>query len=341
MKILVTRRLPYLAEAEEALSEVAELVFAPAADEDALVACAAGVDAILAVKGAPITRRVLAASPGLRVVATPSAGYDFIDVDAATEAAVPVVANTGTAAGAVAEFSLGLIIALTRRIAAGDRALHAGDPYPSVRRRLADEEAGVGVQLHGGTVGVLGLGHVGSAVATAVRAVFSVDVLAHDPHAPPERAAALGVELVDDPIELARRVDVLLVHVALTPETNRMVGEKMLAAMAPTSYLVNCSRGEVVDQQALVRALEEGRLAGAALDVFETEPLPVDSPLRRLDNVILTPHVAGVTRQSDSVRARAVAARLRQALEGEVPEGLVNREAWPAYLERRKGGSGA
>jgi phosphoglycerate dehydrogenase-like enzyme len=155
-------------------------------------------------------------------------------------------------------------------------------------------------------------------------------VIGYDPFISAERAAAAGVELCADMLSLAARADVLLLHVPLTPATTRLVNAAVLAAMRPGSFLVNCSRGQVVDERAVTEALASGTLAAAALDVFEDEPLPVSSPLRQLDNVILTPHVAGVTAQSDEARAREIAERILACAAGTRPAGLVNPEVWDA-----------
>lgn len=148
---------------------------------------------------------------------------------------------------------------------------------------------------------------------------------------------ALGVEKADDILKLAREVDFLLLHVLLTKETRYLINGDILRAMKPTSYLINCARGGVVEEAALFQALKEGWIAGAALDVFEQEPIRSDHPLLGMDQVVLTPHIAGVTLESSKKRGSELARRVLCALAGERPDGLVNPEVWPRCLERSGG----
>lgn len=325
-RILIAKRIPYLDALFDLLGDQGEVAYAEAFDEDTLAASVRDVSVIVATRGAPITRRVIASAPDLRVIAAPTAGYDGVDVDAATAAGIPVVANTGASADTVAVFSLGLVIALTRRMVFADRMLRSGSPYPDVRARFATAAGTSGIELDGCNVGIVGLGAIGSAVARRFPLVAPVTILAYDPYVSAASAAEMGVELVEDVVELCASVDVLMIHAALTDQTWHLVDQRALDSMKPTALLVNCSRGELVDQDALVDALRHNRIGGAALDVFETEPLPGDSPLLQMDNVITTPHIAGVSVQSDARRARTIADRIKAVLAGSVPEGLVNPE---------------
>ncbi|MDQ7904623.1 NAD(P)-dependent oxidoreductase [Phytohabitans sp. ZYX-F-186] len=328
MTTVITKRLGYLAAAERLLRALGPVEYCPDQRPETVRRHLAGARIVLATKGVTIDGDALDAAPGLRVVAAPTAGFDWIDITAATARGIPVIANTGAAADAVAEFTLGTVLALTRRIVAADRELRGGADWAAVRDRYSRADLRIGGDLTTSTVAIVGLGHIGRKVAQKLAVLRPATLIGYDPFLPAAHAAELGVELCADLLDCVRRADVLLLHVPLTARTAGLVGAEVLAALPPRALLVNCSRGEVVDEPALVEALESGRIAGAALDVFAEEPLPVDSPLRRLDNVILTPHIAGVTAQSDETRAREIGERVLAAAAGTRPVGLVNPEVW-------------
>ncbi|EPX84496.1 Phosphoglycerate dehydrogenase [Rubellimicrobium thermophilum DSM 16684] len=239
-------------------------------DEGQCLAFAGEVDGWLAGDDR-ITRDVLSAFlPRLRVIAKWGTGLDSIDRAAAAELGVPVLNSPGAFADAVAEVAIGLILMLRRHLAAIDRAIRAGAwPKPQ------------GVELRGATLGMIGLGAIGGRIAELGRA-FGMEVIHHDPF------VAGSVP----PLDLAARADVVCLACALTPENRHIVDARFLAAMRRGAILVNVARGPLVDEAALVAALESGHLGGAGLDVFEEEPLPASSPLRRLDNVVLSSHNA-------------------------------------------------
>lgn len=328
MTTVITKRLGYLETAERILSSLGPVEYCEDQDAKTVRKHLPGAHVILATKGVTIDGTVLTLAPNLRVIAAPTAGYEWIDVDAATARGIPVIANTGAAADAVAEFTLGTVLALTRRIVAADRDLRGGVDWAQVRDRYSHVDQNIGSDLTTSTVAVIGLGHIGLEVVQKLAVLHPGRLIGYDPFVPAEFAAAANVELCDDVLDCARQADVLLLHVPLTPTTTHLVNADLLATMRPTSFLVNCSRGSVVEEAALVAALRENRLAGAALDVFEHEPLPTDSPLRQLDNVILTPHIGGVTAQSDEVRAREIGQRVLACAAGTRPTGLVNPEVW-------------
>jgi D-3-phosphoglycerate dehydrogenase len=199
-----------------------------------------------------------------------------------------------------------------------------------VRDRYSRTDQRIGIELTASTVAIIGLGHIGRKMAEKLAVLRPAAVIGYDPFASAAQAAAAGVELVHDLASCAARADVLLLHVPLTAETTKLVDADVLGALGAAGYLVNCSRGPVVDERALIAALRDGGLAGAALDVFEDEPLPADSPLREFANVILTPHIGGVTAQSDEARAREIAERILACATGTRPAGLVNPQVWDA-----------
>ena len=272
---------------------------APAEKEAAMI----GADAVIVRSATRVTREIIARASDLKVIGRAGAGVDNIDLDAATERGIPVLnAPSGNTVSA-AELTFALILALARRITAADR---------SVRAMTWKAPGLAGVELNGKTLGLIGAGRIGGEVARRARA-FGMKVLACDPYLPAARAEELGAEpcALDDVIE---RTDFLTVHVPLTPSTAAMIGTDELRRMKPSACLVNAARGGVIDEDALARALAEGWVAGAALDVFKREPLPADSPLVDSPNLILTPHLGASTAEAQELVAREIAAAVRGAL---------------------------
>ena len=272
--------------------------------------------------------RDLAAGTRLEVVASYGSGYETIDVDAATRAGILVVNAAGSQYSAVAEHGVGLMLAFAKRIAWCDRVLHGEQRFPSRESFTGAGWPGWPSQLRGKTLGIVGLGFIGRDLAEKCRLAFDMRVLAHSPRCDPEEAARQRVELTSLE-DLLERSDYVCLCVPLTADTTGMIGREQLARMKPGAVLVNLSRGPTVDTGALVDALRGGPLAGAALDVFDPEPLPAGHPLYALDNVVMTPHLGGWVRESMPELARTAARELLRALRGDRPFRLVNPEAWP------------
>jgi D-3-phosphoglycerate dehydrogenase / 2-oxoglutarate reductase len=279
--------------------------------EDELLEALADVDASLA-GSEPYTSRVLAARPRLRVIARVGVGYDAVDVEAATARGVAVTIAPNTNQGAVAEHTFALMLALTKNIVRQHLTTRAGG-WPR----------GANLPLRGSTLGLAGLGRIGKAVATRARA-FEMRVLAHEPFAPdPEFASAHGIAFVPLEVLLAES-DFLSLHLPLTPESRHLINSRTLARMKPTAFLINTARGGLVCEADLLEALRHRRLAGAALDVFEQEPA-VGNPLFELDNVLVTPHAAGVDLRSRDDMALSAAEAIVALSHGEWPaEKVVN-----------------
>jgi D-3-phosphoglycerate dehydrogenase len=326
-RLLFTRPLKLAKEIETELSQRFEIVLSPGSAEKEILPLAGDVHGIIA-HGASVTARVIEAAPLLQVIATPQVGFDKIDVAAATLARVAVIANTGLAPETVAEFTVGLMLALTRRIVKSDRDLRQKKDW-SIRAKYIDPTMDLGRDLHGASIGLVGFGHIGSAVARLCRAAFSARVLAFDPFIGREAMLAQGVEKKENLIDLAAEVDVLSLHLALTTATRHLIDESVLEAMRPGAFLVNSARGEVMDEKALIEALKNGRIGGAALDVLEEEPLDPANPLLDMPNVIVTPHIAGISVQSSLQRGDEIVRRVLDFFSGKKPQGLVNPEAWP------------
>jgi phosphoglycerate dehydrogenase-like enzyme len=257
-----------------------------------------------------------AARDRLFVVGRSGVGYDKVDVAACTDCDIalfnaPLALNHPTASTALL-----FMLALAKRLFEQDKVTREG---------RWDKQADVlGEEILGRTLGIVGLGHSGRELVRLV-APFSMKILAYSPHADPVEARALGVELVGLD-ELFRRSDIVSVHARPRPENHRMIGAAQFALMKPTAYFVNIARGELVDEAELVEVLRNRRIAGAALDVFEHEPLPASDPLIGLNNLILTPHWSASTRDVWQATGRAMIEGMLRASRGEIPENIVNRE---------------
>jgi phosphoglycerate dehydrogenase-like enzyme len=254
------------------------------ADEDAVATALAGAEVVVVMRErTPLTRTLLERLPDLRLVVTSGMRNASIDLAAAAERGV-VVCGTASRSTPPVELTWSLILGLVRHLVPESTALRTGGPWQST----------VGLDLAGATLGVVGLGKIGSRVARVAHA-FDMDVLAWSPNLTDERADEHGARRAGSLTELMGAADVVTLHLVLSDRNRGLVGAGELAAMRPSAYLVNTSRAGLVDTDALVAALESGRIAGAGLDVYDAEPLPADHPLRRLPNVLGTPHLGYVT----------------------------------------------
>lgn len=259
-----------------------------------------------------VDAELLDAAPRLRVVGRAGVGVDNIDVEEATRRGIAVMNAPGGNTRSTAELAFGLLLAAARHIAEADRSVREGRWNRGELR---------GTQLHGKQLGVVGAGRIGTEVAARGRA-FGMDVAVHDPYVAPDRAADLGVELLELD-ELLSRCDVVTLHAPLTDETAGMIGAGELGRMKDTSILINAARGGLVDEAALARALTDGELAAAGVDVFQEEPLPEDSPLRDAPNLVMTPHLGAATDEAKVEVAVEIAESVRDALlEGELRAAL-------------------
>jgi D-3-phosphoglycerate dehydrogenase / 2-oxoglutarate reductase len=308
-------------------------------NEPEMVRMAVDADALAgtSIRSSPITRTIMQASRGLRIVAKSTVGVDDIDLDAATELGILVThAPTESNWGAVAEGTVGIILALLKRVRERDAQIKAGGWRDEdlqgtyLGRRLSDGYPGI-------TLGIIGLGRIGGRVSQLFRP-WNMRVIACDPHIPDYRFLEFGVEPVDLDT-LLRESDVVTMHVVLNKETRHMMGAAQFAKMKPGAVFVNTSRGGAVEEKALAEALTNGTIRAAGLDVFEDEPIARDSPLRQLgDKVLLSPHMISANRGgglgglgSGSVWA---AEAVLKALHGELPDHVFNTDVIPLWLER-------
>jgi D-3-phosphoglycerate dehydrogenase len=268
---------------------------------------------------------LLSKTPNLLIVSTNGAGYDTVDVKACTERGVLVVNQSGGNAAAVAEHVLGMLLTLTKRMNEADRALRSGT--------LKNRNDYTGREAHGKTIAIVGLGNVGKRVAELCGGLFRMQVLAYDPYLSAEEMRARGatkVELDD----LLRRADFVSINCPLTNETRKMIGAREYALMKPGAYFITTARGFIHDEEALEKALRDKKLAGAGLDVWSKEPPPADHPLMKYDNVIVTPHTAGVTHEARANMGKIAAEQMLDALDGKPVPRIINPQVWPDYAKR-------
>ncbi len=291
---------------------------------DELRARLVGADACINVRSYCIfDRALLDALPTLRMISILGTGTDNVDLAYAAELGVVVTNTPGAAATSVAEFTIGLMFAVSRSIVLCDRRLRGGEWFHRE-----------GPELRGKTLGLIGLGAIGSEVARIGRGI-GMRVIGWSFREDPERAGRLGVELVERD-EVLRQADVVSLHLRNSPQSAGIIGARELGLMKQTAFLINTARGALVDQDALYEALRAGRIAGAGLDVFQVEPLPADSPLRGLDNVVLEPHLAAVTAEANARVAKMPVDNIANWIDGK-PTHVVNPAALEHPRQKRHG----
>ena len=298
---------------KQALAGIADLVALKTKRPDEFLPEAADCDALLNTYAGPITADVIARMPRCKIIARYGIGVDTIDVDAATGAGVIVTNNPTYCIEEVAEHTMALLLACARKVAFYDRMVRGGRWEVPPGKPI--------FRLAGQTLGLVGFGNIARQVAMRA-AAFGMRVLFFDPFVQ-EGAPAPGekVELAD----LLRQSDVVSLHPPLTPQTRKMMSDDAFARMKPTSFLVNCARGPIVDTDALVRALDARQIAGCALDTTDPEPLPDPHPLRGRENVVLNPHVAWYSERAMQGLQAGAPSEVRRVLSGEWPVNVVNR----------------
>jgi D-3-phosphoglycerate dehydrogenase len=289
-----------------------EVRYADGADREALLPALAEADAVIVRSATRIDAEAISHAPRLRVVARAGVGLDNIDVDAATRAGVMVINAPTSNVVSAAEHAVALLLSVARNVPQAAASLRGGEWRRS---------AFTGVELQGKVAGILGLGRIGGLVAERL-AAFGMTVIAYDPYVAAARAAALGVRLVglDD---LLAEADFISVHLPKTSETVGLISERELSLVKPEVRIINAARGGIVDERALARALRDGRVAGAGVDVYASEPC-TDSPLFSLGNVVATPHLGASTREAQEKAGTQVARSVRLALAGEFVPDAVN-----------------
>lgn len=319
-RIYVTREIP--AAGMQVLHEHCEVLLwrdSLPVPRATLLAAVADVEGLLTLLSDPIDATLIAAAPQLRVISQYAVGYDNIDIAAATARGIPVGNTPDVLTVATADFAFALLMAAARRIPEGDANVRQGE------WRTWGPQTLLGQDVWGTTLGVVGLGRIGQAMVRRGRG-FAMRVLFTDPRCKAE-GAALGAECV--PLEtLLAEADFVSLHCPLTPETRGLMGERELRMMKPTAILINTARGAVVQQEALLRALREGWIAGAALDVTDPEPLTPEHPLVGLPNCLITPHIASASVAARTQMAIVAAENLLTGLRGERLPHCVNPQVY-------------
>lgn len=311
--------------------------YKPEITPEELKATIGNYDGLVVRSRAHVTADTLENSGNLRVIGRAGVGLDNVDIPAATSKGVIVMNTPGGNTVSTAENTMSVLLTLARNVAKADASMRAG---------RWDKKKLAGVELQGKTVGVIGLGNIGREVVKRAKG-FEMRVLGFDPFTTEEAAQRLGVEMAD--LEtIWKQADFITVHTPLNDDTRHLINAEVIAKLKPTCRLINCARGGIIDEAALVDALKEGRIAGAALDVFETEPPAEDDPLRSLDNVVLTPHLSASTGEAQDKVAIQVAEQIVETLTGKAPRNAVNApsidpdalEAMRPYLDlaERMGG---
>jgi glyoxylate reductase len=279
----------------------------------------ADADALLCIISERIDDEVLARAPRLRIVANMAVGYDNVDVAACTRRDVIATNTPGVLTETTADLTFGLIIAVGRQLMAAERFVRQG------QWKTWEPSLFIGRDVHHATLGIVGLGRIGAELAKRARG-FDMRVLYAGRQRKPELEAKLGVEFatLDD---LLAQSDYVSINVALTAETRKMIGQAELARMRPDAFLINAARGPIVDTEALYEACRSGRIAGAALDVTDPEPLPVDHPLLQLDNVVVLPHIGSASVRTRTNMATLAAENVLLVLQGKPPRTPINPEA--------------
>lgn len=279
----------------------------------------ADVDGLFCLLTERIDAELMDAAKRLRIAANMAVGYDNINVPEATKRGLIVTNTPGVLTETVADLAMGLILAVARRIVEADRYIRSGKWVIGWTPMMM-----VGSDVHGKTLGIYGLGRIGAALAQRAKG-FGMRLIFNDVYRNAELEKKLGIEYVSFE-ELLKESDYLSVHVPLLPETRHSISAKQLALMKKSAFLVNTSRGPVIDEQALIKALQEKAIAGVALDVFEKEPMDTSSLLLRMDNVVIVPHIASASIETRTAMAVMAAQGIVSALNGKIPSNTINKE---------------
>ena len=264
--------------------------------------------------------------PNLVVLSTNGAGFDTINLEDVTKAGIAAVNQAGGNKEGVAEHVMAMMLSLSKRIMLTDHQMRGGAAY--------DRRDFMGDDVLGRAIGIVGLGNVGSRVAELCRGLFQMRVMAYDPYVSEDVMRSRGVEKMATLEEMLRQADYVSVNCPHTKGTRGMMGAAAFAAMQPHAYFITTARGGITDEAALAEALGKKQIAGAGVDVWEDEPPPTDHPLMAFDNVLVSPHTAGITRQSRYNIAKIAAEQMLDILDGKKPPRLLNPEVWPAYQDR-------
>lgn len=320
MKPLVILAGPIHADGVKQLEAETRVVVSNDETEAGIVKAAREAAGILFRTKPNCTRSLMASCRNLKVVGRHGAGLDIVDLEAATDLGVAVVHAPGSNSNSVAEHAIMLMLALAKQAVVVDRRTRLADWGKSRWQGL--------LEMHGRTLGIIGVGNIGRRVAKIAGAI-GMRVIGYDKYVAADELRHRGVEPMPDMASVLRQADVVTCHTPLTKETRHMISAEAIAQMKPGVIFINTSRGGVQDEEALRQALEGGKIRAAGIDVFEEEPVSSDSRLLQLDNVIVSPHIAGVTEETTRGMAMQVTAEMLRVLRGEKPHVLGNPDLWP------------
>jgi len=320
MKPLVVLGGPIHADGMKQLEAEVRVVVTNAETESGMIAAAKEAAGILFRSKPDCTRSLMAACPQLKVIGRHGVGLDIVDLPAATDLGVAVVHAPGSNSNSVAEHAIMLMLACAKQAVVVDQRTRKADWGKARWEGM--------LEMNGKTLGIIGVGNVGRRVAKTA-AALGMRVIAYDKYVPADEQRNRGVEPVADLPSLLRQADVVTCHTPHTDETHHMINADTIAQMKPGVIFINTSRGKVQDEEALRVALESGKIRAAGIDVFEEEPVSSDSRLLQLDNVIVSPHIAGVTEETTRGTAMQVTAEMLRVLRGEKPHVLGNPDLWP------------
>ena len=329
-KVVYTSVPPIKIDSEALLRLGVDYIEQPAPTEEDLIAVASDADAVI-VRSEPCNRRVVKSLQSCRLIVTPKVGYENIDVAAATEMGICVANMPGLSADEVSDHAMALLLSFSRKLFKLDRTVRAGQWKAFHGPEMQAIWQGIS-QVRGQTLGLVGFGSIARTLVPKAKA-FGLRVLAYDPYVPSEVTNGIGVISVNLE-ELLKKSDYVSVHSVLTPETRHLLSLAQFQMMKPTAYVINASRGAILDEEALCTALKRGYIAGAGLDVLETEPVRMDNRLLELDNVILTGHSAHYSDQVWAEQARRPAEEVARIMRGEWPRGWVNPQVEARFLAR-------
>jgi D-3-phosphoglycerate dehydrogenase len=294
------------------LKEVADVLVDTDITPEELVNVIKDFDAIVIRSRTKVTREVIEAAPKLKIIARAGVGVDNVDVQAATERGIMVINAPESTSITVAEHAMGLMLSMARKISIADK---------SVKEGKWEKSRFMGIELNNKTLGIIGMGRIGSQVVIRAKS-FGMDIMVYDPYISEEAAAEMGVS-VGDRETVIKESDVITIHVPLTPETKHSISTKEFEMMKDSAFIINCARGGIIDEDALYEALNQNKIGGAALDVFENEP-PKGSPLLDLDNLVTTPHIGASTAEAQRDAALIVANEIITVFQGGSPKNVLN-----------------
>lgn len=322
-KILVVEHIHQAGEAM--MAKKAELVFPKQQNLEGILAAIGDCDALV-VRNTPITRQIMEAAPKLKVIGRHGVGYDTVDTRAAADLGIPVVYTPASNTESVAELSILFMLSLCRKIIQANAAMKSGELISETVTMaiMARQKGLITFDMWGKTLGVIGVGRIGSSVSKKMIAAFNMRALGYDPYVDADTLAGYGVQKAASLEEMLPQCDFVAVHCSGGVGTRHLMNEQTLALMKPTAYLVNTARGTIVDEKALITALQDKRIAGAALDVFNPEPPHRDNPLLHMENVMVTSHLGAMTEESLYNMATMVAQGVLDVLEERQPQYPVN-----------------